>query len=181
MNRYDTIETERLLLRPFAESDLEELFDCCRDPEIGGNAGWPPHKTIEESRIVLETVFLGKENVWAITDKATGRLVGSIGLIPDPKRENPACRMIGYWVRREQWGRGLATEAAGAVVEYGFSTLAADMLSANCYPHNERSRRVLERCGFVYEGTLHRANAIDDGRVLDNLCFYQTREMRRPE
>ena len=89
------IETERLLLRPFVESDAEALFACCRNPNIGNNAGWQPHASLEESREVLRSVFLSQKGVWAITLKDNGQLIGSIGIIADPKRENPQVRMLG--------------------------------------------------------------------------------------
>ncbi len=60
------LETERLLLRPFRETDLQELFECCQNPNLGNNAGWEPHKSIEDSKEVLHTVFMGNEGVFAI-------------------------------------------------------------------------------------------------------------------
>ena len=149
------IETERLLLRPFVESDAEALFACCRNPNIGNNAGWQPHASLEESREVLRSVFLSQKGVWAITLKDNGQLIGSIGIIADPRRENPQVRMLGYWLDEAQWGKGYMTEAVKAVLNYGFGTLKLSLITANCYPHNERSQQVLKRQGFVHEGTLH--------------------------
>ncbi|UVV76649.1 GNAT family N-acetyltransferase [Bacteroides fragilis] len=80
------LETERLLLRPFRETDLQELFECCQNPNLGNNAGWEPHKSIEDSKEVLHTVFMGNEGVFAIILKEDNSLVGSIGIITDPKR-----------------------------------------------------------------------------------------------
>lgn len=114
------IETERLLLRPFVESDAEALFACCRNPNIGNNAGWQPHASLEESREVLRSVFLSQKGVWAITLKDNGQLIGSIGIIADPRRENPQVRMLGYWLDEAQWGKGYMTEAVKAVLNYGF-------------------------------------------------------------
>lgn len=110
------IETERLLLRPFVESDAEALFACCRNPNIGNNAGWQPHASLEESREVLRSVFLSQKGVWAITLKDNGQLIGSIGIIADPRRENPQVRMLGYWLDEAQWGKGYMTEAVKAVL-----------------------------------------------------------------
>ena len=149
--------TRRLLLRAFAESDVGALYACCRNPLLGDNAGWKPHSSPGESRRVLEEVFLRRPTTWAVTDGGTGRLVGAVGLLPDPKRECPGVAMLGYWLDEACWGRGLMTEAARAVVGYGFSQLGLEMVTATCYPHNERSRRVLERLGFRFEGVIHRA------------------------
>ena len=168
------IETERLLLRPFVESDAEALFACCRNPNIGNNAGWQPHASLEESREVLRSVFLSQKGVWAIILKDNGQLIGSIGIIADPRRENPQVRMLGYWLDEAQWGKGYMTEAVKAVLNYGFGTLKLSLITANCYPHNERSQQVLKRQGFVHEGTLHQAEVTYDGHVYDHQCYYLT-------
>lgn len=166
------IETERLLLRPFTEGDAETLFKCCQNPNIGNNAGWKPHGTIEESREVLHSVFLSQEGVWAITLKENGQLIGSVGIIADPRRENPQARMLGYWLDEGHWGKGYMTEAVKSVIDYGFGTLKLSLITANCYPHNKRSQQVLKRHGFVYEGTLHQAELTYDGHLYDHQTYY---------
>lgn len=169
--RLPALEAERLFLRPFRESDAEEVFACCRNPNLGNNAGWAPHKTVEESREVLRTVFIGQD-VWAMTLKSTGQLIGSVGIIPDPKRKNPGVRMLGYWLDEAYWGKGYMTEAVRAVLDYGFRELRLSLVAASCYPHNKRSQQVLERNGFMYEGILHQAELTYDGKVYDHLCYY---------
>ncbi len=166
------LETERMLLRPFEETDLDDFFACCHNPHLGDNAGWKPHDTLEESEEMLHAIFLGQEDIWAMIDKKTNRVIGSIGLIPDPKRENSKARMLGYWLKESCWGQGLMTEAVQAVLRYGRETLGLELVSANCYPHNLRSQKVLQRNGFVYEGTLHRAEQVYTGEVFDHLCYY---------
>lgn len=169
-----TIATERLLLRPFRESDLEAIFKCCRNPNLGKNAGWKPHDTLEDSREALHTVFLSQKSVWAIVLKENQQLIGSIGIISDPRRENPAARMLGYWLDEDYWGNGYMTEAVKAVIDYGFGVLKLSLITANCYPHNERSQRVLKRHGFLHEGTLHAAEVTYDGQLYDHQCYYLT-------
>lgn len=166
------LETDRLLLRPFKQSDAPELYECCKNPNLGNNAGWEPHESPEETAEVLNAVFLGKEGIWAITSKEAGNVIGSIGLIPDPKRQNPHTRMIGYWLREDHWGQGLMSEAVRAVLMYGFTTLKLHLISANCYPHNLRSQRVLEKNGFQCEGQLRQAELMYDGQIYDHLCYF---------
>lgn len=165
------IETERLLLRPITEDDAELFFEYCRNEHIGLNAGWKPHATIEETIEVIRAFYLDKENAFGIELKETGRLVGSIGLMPDPKRQNDRTHMLGYTIAEEYWGKGYATEAAHALVEFGFNELSLDLISAYCYPFNERSKRVLEKCGFSYEGRLRKAEIRFDGEVIDHECY----------
>ena len=138
------IETERLLLRPFRESDAEAFFKCCQNPNIGNNAGWKPHDSLEESQEILRSVFISQSGIWAIILKEDRRLIGSVGIIPDPKRENPQARMLGYWLDESHWGKGYMTEAVQSVLDYGFNTLQLSLITANCYPHNERSQHGLD-------------------------------------
>mgnify|MGYP000756238636 FL=1 len=165
------IKTERLLLRPFRESDAEDFFKCCQNPNIGNNAGWKPHGSLEESQEILRSVFISQSGIWAIILKEDGRLIGSVGIIPDPKRENPQARMLGYWLDESHWGKGYMTEAVQSVLDYGFNTLQLSLITANCYPHNERSQQVLKRHGFIYEGTLHQAELTYDGHLYDHQCY----------
>ena len=79
------IETERLLLRPFQESDAEAFFKCCQNQNIGNNAGWKPHGSLEESQEILRSVFISQSGIWAIILKEDGRLIGSVGIIPRSK------------------------------------------------------------------------------------------------
>lgn len=169
--------TPRLLLRPFVPSDAETLFACCRNPKLGDNAGWKPHETPEESEEVLRTVFLGQENVWALVRKENGRLIGSAGLLPDPKRENPQAYMLGYWLDENYWGKGYMSESVQAILRYGFGNLGLHLITAHCYSHNPRSQHVLERAGFHYEGTLHQAVRTGNGQVYDLLCYYLPRQL----
>ena len=170
------LETERLLLRPFEKSDLNDFFDCCKNPHLGDNAGWMPHRTIEESEAILNEVFIGQPGMWAIVSLEDNRLIGSIGLIKDPLRNDHSSKMMGYWLHEDYWGRGLISEAVEAVLYFGFEQLELNLITINCYPHNARSLRVIERFGFTYEGTLHQADELYDGRVLDLQCFFLTRK-----
>ena len=165
------LETERLLLRPFRETDLQELFECCQNPNLGNNAGWEPHKSIEDSKEVLHTVFMGNEGVFAIILKEDNSLVGSIGIITDPKRENTRTRMLGYWLDEAHWGKGYMTEAVQAVLNYGFNELQLSLITANCYPHNKRSQQVLERNGFICEGVLHQAELTYNGNTITSVII----------
>ena len=115
-----SLETVRLLIRPFQEEDADAFFACCQNPNLGNNAGWAPHKTIEESRKILQDVFIGQENIWAMILKDAQQLIGSIGIVPDPKRENPQVRMLGYWLDEAHWGKGYMTESVQGVLKYGF-------------------------------------------------------------
>ena len=91
-----TIETERLKLTPWTSSkdDAEGLYAYAKDPDVGPNAGWKPHASVEESAEIIRELFLPNE-VWAIRDKENGKIIGSIGLEPDRRREDVASKEMG--------------------------------------------------------------------------------------
>lgn len=165
------LTTDRLILRPITEQDAGDVFEYSSGANVGIHAGWKPHESIEETRAVMQVVFLNQENVFGIMLKGTDKLIGSIGLIKDPKRDNPNALMLGYAIGEAYWGKGYTTEAAQAVIGYGFDKLELELISAYCYPYNERSKRVLHKCGFVYEGTLRRSEIRFDGTVYDSECY----------
>lgn len=165
------LETERLLLRPVRPEDAEAIYEYSRVPDVGVNAGWKPHESISETEEIMKAVFLDQEAVWAVTRKDDGVLIGTAGLIGDPKREYGRARMLGYAIGRPYWGRGCMTEAVRAVINCGFTELDLDLISAYCYPENQRSKRVLTKCGFEYEGLLRMAEERFDGHLMDNECY----------
>ncbi len=161
----------RLVLRPIALSDAPDIFEYSNRPMVGPNAGWKPHESIEETREIMKLLFLGQETVWGIVLKESGKMIGTIGLVDDPKRENPGAKMLGYAISDQHWGRGYMTEAVCGVLRHGFKQCGLMLISAYCYPENQRSQRVLKKCGFAYEGTLHMAEKLYTGEVRDNICF----------
>lgn len=167
---------ERLLLRPVVLNDAQDVFEYSRRPLVGPNAGWKPYESMEETLELMKQIFLEQETVWGITLKENGKLIGTIGLIDDPKRENSSAKMIGYAISDLYWGKGYMTEAAYGVIRYGFDRCGYTIISAYCYPENARSKRVIEKCGFVYEGTLRLAEQLYTGEVRDNMCYSLTAE-----
>ena len=155
------IETERLLLTPWtmAEEDVEGLYEYASDPEVGPNAGWKPHADKAESAQIIKELFMPHE-VWAIREKRTGKIMGSIGLEPDRRREDVASREMGY------------------SLDYAFTQEKEPIvILAICTgPDNQRSQRVIEKCGFVYEGRQRKGYHIYDGSDRDNLVYSMLRE-----
>jgi len=84
--------------------------------------------------------------------------------------------MLGYVLAESYWGKGYTTEAAKRLIQYAFEELNIDLLSVYHYPHNIRSKRVIEKCGFHYEGTLRLASTIYNGNVYDSVCYSLTKE-----
>ena len=80
--------------------------------------------------------------------------------------------MLGYWLDEKYWGQGFMSEAVKSVLNYGFTQMGLHLITANCYPHNQRSQRVLQKNGFIYEGLLHQAELMYNGQIYDHLCYY---------
>lgn len=171
----DRIETERLVLRPFTEDDLDDLYEYARNPNVGPRAGWEPHKDKMTSLEILEK-FIEKDDVWALELRETGRVVGSLGLHKSGMRYGVNAVEVGYVLAEEQWGRGLMPEAVKAALEYAFNVLKIDVAEVGHFTFNDRSRRVIEKLGFTYEGMLRRARKIPQFGVADELIYSMTPE-----
>lgn len=172
-----TVETQRLILRPWRMEDLDDFYEYAKDPDVGPWAGWKPHGSLEESREILcRWVQPDEKNLRiALELKETGKTIGSIGIEEDGHRQNmQKTRNLGYVLGKAYWGRGLMTEAVSAAIDYAFRELKLRMLSVNHYTINGRSKRVIEKSGFKYEGTLRSATAIYNGEQRD-LCCYSMR------
>ncbi|MEG2703014.1 MAG: GNAT family N-acetyltransferase, partial [Clostridia bacterium] len=122
------LQTERLVLRGFDSSDAVDVFAYAQSPNVGPMAGWAAHASIEESRAVVE-MFIHDGDVWAVVDKKTGRVIGSIGLHLDKQRAVVGARELGFALGEANWGQGFATEACKVVIAYAFEGLQCPVLS----------------------------------------------------
>ncbi|HHW24439.1 MAG TPA: GNAT family N-acetyltransferase [Clostridiales bacterium] len=151
-----TLEIERLILRCWREDDLADFNAYASVEGVGEAAGWPHHRSIEDSKRVLER-FLAEKNDFAIVERATGRVIGSFGFHKSWADDNEAYKNkciveIGYVLARDKWGQGLMPEAVRRVLEYLFLTLGADIVTVGHFADNHRSRRVIEKTGFKRVG-----------------------------
>ena len=148
------METERILLRPWDESDAGSLYKYASDPEVGPRAGWPPHKSIQESLEIIRS-FFKNDNTWAVVLKSTSEVIGCAGYLPSSasnlKIDADQCE-VGYWIARPYWGRGICSEALQLVVDHCFNEKGFSMLWGDYFPDNPASGRVMEKCGFTDTG-----------------------------
>ena len=154
------LETERLILRRWEETDAQSLFEYAKEPDVGPIAGWPPHKNVEESLKVIRNVFTGAE-CYAICEKENNRAIGAIELKlnghTDMTERDDECE-LGYWLGKPFWGRGYVPEAAKALMRRGFETLGMRTIWCGYYDGNTKSKRVQEKLGFVYH---HSCDAVE--------------------
>lgn len=155
MNARNFLETERLILRPWVETDAADLFEFASAPEVGSAAGWKPHKSVDESLEIIRTVF-AKPETYAVILKENKRAIGCVGLMLGARSnlgiaENEA--ELGYWIGVPFWGNGLIPEAAGELIKYGFEKLGLVRIWCGYFDGNDKSKRVQEKCGFKYHHT----------------------------
>ncbi len=147
------IETDRLILRPWTETDLHDLYEYASVEGVGEKAGWNHHQSLEESERILSS-FIRNKKTFALELKESNKVIGSLGI--EPRDEDAGLpsqlqgREIGYVLSKDYWGRGLMPEAVKAVIDYCFGILSYDYLTCGHFDHNDRSRRVVEKCGFVF-------------------------------
>lgn len=170
-----TLESERLILRGFTELDTDDLFRYAADPDVGPRAGWKPHASRAESLAIVR-MFVNDDNVWAIERKSDHRVIGSLGLHADKLRNLPDVKTFGYVLAQDCWGNGYMTEAVRRAMEYTFTEAGTRLMSVSHYTFNDRSRRVIEKCGFTCEGTIRSAFQRFDGEVFDETVYSITKE-----
>lgn len=151
------IETPRLILRAWQQSDLRDFYEYAHVDGVGQMAGWQPHESIEKSREILSH-FISEKKTLALELKESGKVIGSLGLEQptNPARdadwiEKDFCgREFGYVLSKDYWGQGLMPEAVKAVMTYCFEVLNWDYVTCGHYIWNRQSQRVIEKSGFQF-------------------------------
>ena len=151
------IETVRLRLRPWRESDADALFKYASDPEVGPRAGWPPHRSVEESRSIIREIF-SNGHTWALELKETAEAVGCMCYYDYGESNIPIGRNdaeLGYWIARPYWNRGLCTEALRAMINWAFNKKGFETLWSDFFVDNPASGKVMLKCGFRDTGEVN--------------------------
>ena len=147
------IETDRLILRSFLPSDLDDFYEYASVEGVGERAGWKHHESKEESKEILDN-FISQDHDFAIYSKKDNKVIGSLGVNEYGMEEKLTeftdykGREIGYVLSKAYWGQGIMPEAVKAVIDYLFVDLGLDFLTCGYYDFNEQSKRVQEKCGF---------------------------------
>jgi ribosomal-protein-alanine N-acetyltransferase len=153
-----SLKTERLLLRSFSIKDAPEVQRLAGDRDIAANVRDIPHPY--EDGLAEEWISTHKERlergeiILAIALHDTNRLIGTIGLLIDRKDENAE---LGFWIGKPYWGKGYCTEAATALIRYGFDKQELNRIHAFHLSRNPASGRVLQKIGMSHEGCLRQA------------------------
>jgi len=148
------LRTNRLILRPFNEDDLDDLFEYASVEGVGERAGWKHHENIAESTQILE-MFIKEKKTFAVVLKENNKVIGSIGIEKYGREESLSefldykGREIGFVLSKDYWGQGLMPEALKGVIEYCFNELDYDFLLCGHFDFNTQSARVQEKLGFI--------------------------------
>ncbi|HRU39058.1 MAG TPA: GNAT family N-acetyltransferase [Candidatus Goldiibacteriota bacterium] len=152
----ETIETDRLILRPVMAGDVDAVFRLMSDPDISRFTTWRQHRNIEDSKqfvnFMLSRYVQNKPSNWAIIEKKSGTFTGTCGFVSSFMANSRA--EIGFAVTREFRGRGYATEAVKRSIVFGFEKIGLNRIEACCDAENTASSRVLEKAGMKFEGVL---------------------------
>ncbi len=175
------IDTGRLRLRPFVETDVEALWPIVSQPDFPKQMSWAAHTDREETREFVRAQIAGlaqnRRAGWGIEHE--GKLAGCIALdgITWQLRALRVDRAtLGYWLAPALWGKGFMTEAATAVVRFAFETIGLHKVTTTCFVDNHASRRVIEKVGFRFVGRAE-DDLWRDGRWITHLCY----ELTSPE
>jgi len=150
MNLLPTLETARLRLRPYRETDIAELLPLIGTREVAATTLRIAHPYTEQNARDFLALISEAHRLWlAITLRNDGRQIGGIGLTVDEQHKHAE---LGYWLGVEYWGKGYATEAAGEMLRYGFESLQLHRIFASHFKHNPASGKILKKLGMRYEG-----------------------------
>ena len=148
-----TIETERLILRPWKQTDLDDFFEYASVDGVGEMAGWKHHENKEKSQSILD-LFINDDRTFAIVLKDNNKVIGSLGVEKYGMEKvlseffDYQGREIGFVLSKDYWGKGLMPEAVKAVIDYLFNVANLDFLTCGYYEFNNQSKKVQEKCGF---------------------------------
>jgi ribosomal-protein-alanine N-acetyltransferase len=176
-----TLHTARLRLRPFADADADALFDLHSSAHVLRYWDAPPwSERTRAERFIAACQRMANEGTGArlaMDRLSDGAFIGWSSLT----RWNPDYRSasLGYCLRDAAWGQGYATEAARALLQWAFDTLDLNRVQAETDTRNTASARVLEKIGFVREGTL-REDCVVNGEVSDSWVYGLIRREWRP-
>lgn len=150
------LETERLILRALTPDDAAAIFAYASDPEVARYVVWEAHRSVKDAEAFLDLTMgryaSGEASDWGMVYKGDGRLIGTSGFVA--REPEHARAEVGCVLHRGYWGMGLAAEALGAMISFGFERMGLNRIEGRCIAENMASARIMEKAGMVYEGTM---------------------------
>ncbi len=156
-SKIPSLRTDRLILRRMMPSDIEDVYEYASDRRVSEYLLWYPHTDRAYTRLYLSHIDKRYKRCeyydWCI--EYCGKVIGTAGFTSFDTNNNSA--EIGYVLASKYWGLGIATEAASAVIEFGFNILSLNRIEARCLDGNDGSLKVMKKCGMTYEGVKREA------------------------
>ena len=166
------LETERLILRKIKQSDAGDMFSYASLSCVTRYLSWSEHPDILHTKrylAYLDTQYrAGRFFDFAIVDRASGRMIGTIGFVSFD--ETNAAAEAGYVLHPDFWGKGVMTEALSRLIRFGFEELSLHRIEASFMPANAASRRVMEKCGMTFEGIRRGARFVKGAYIDVGTC-----------
>jgi len=166
------LQTKRLVLRRMLKSDYKDMYAYACQPQVTRYLLWDPHDseafTYKYLQFVQSRYRSGEFYDWAVVCREDNKMIGTCGFTRLNSEHNSA--EIGYVLNPDYWGMGLAAEAASAILRFGFVDLRLYRIEAKYMLGNERSRRVMEKIGMTYEGTLRHSMHVRGEYVSVGIC-----------
>ncbi|WP_409251762.1 GNAT family N-acetyltransferase [Bacillus sp. SCS-153A] len=165
---FPVLETDRLILREITMKDSGALYENFSDDRVTEYYDLETFTEISQAETLIEKLTSGfraqNQIRWAVTLKGDGTLIGTCGFHAIEKEHYKV--ETGYELNPGYWGKGLMNEALEAIFKFAFNDMGVNRIEAFYDPENDRSRKALEKCGFIYEGT-QRKRFFEKGKFVD--------------
>lgn len=145
------LETPRLILRPWQMTDLEDMYTLAKNPHVGPRAGWRPHQSREESRLILSRMITAPD-VFAVVLRQNDKVIGMISAGVDSSRRNLAAKSIGCALNEEYWNHGYMSEAVNRMIQYLFADPGTELIAMDHFTDNPAPGASLKRTVFSMKG-----------------------------
>ena len=169
------IAGKRLLIRDITFKDDNDFFEYAKRDEVGHDAGWKPVPSMEVARRVIASYILAKD-VFAIELIEEKKMIGTISIYNYGIRKYNKVKQLGFSSNPNYWNKGYMTEAVNMVIDYIFNHTDCEVLEVGHHSDNYKSKRVIEKCGFIYDGRLCKYKKLYDGRLVDADFYSMTKE-----
>ena len=166
---------KRIIVRELSFKDTDDYYEYGKSENVGPNAGWKPFSSKEIANRMLSSAILSKD-CYAIALKDSNKPIGTISIYNNAIRKYKYAKSLGFSLNEAYWNNGYMTEAVNLVIDYVFSKTDCEVLEIGHHSDNYRSKRVIEKCGFKYDGRLCKYKALYDGTVIDADFYSITKE-----
>jgi len=169
------LKCDDILIRDVTFNDADDFYEYAKSEDVGPNAGWKPIPSLEIARRIISSYILSKD-VFAIEYIPDKKMIGTMSIYNYGVRKYNKMRQIGFSLSKDYWNRGIMTKALKMVIDYLFSETDCEIIEIGHHVDNFRSKRVIEKCGFLYDGRFSKYKVLYDGRLIDADFYSMTKE-----